>query len=268
MGDIPRPDIICVPEVLSHPQEDIRGRYPVETSWLRECHEQGSIVASVCSGAFLLAEAGLLDDQQVTTHWAFCDAMRERYPRIRLCAQNSLLVSGDDNRLVLAGGGASCQDLALYLIARFAGIECAIQTARVHLVDWHNVGQQPFAHVAQSRQTEDALIARCQVWIAENYHEAAPVASVVAYSQLRERTFTRRFQQATGQTPIEYVQNLRIEEARHLLETGELSVEAIANTVGYEDASFFARLFKRHVGLTPAQYRRRFGGLRQMLRAL
>jgi transcriptional regulator GlxA family with amidase domain len=94
------------------------------------------------------------------------------------------------------------------------------------------------------------------------------VASVVAYSQLRERTFTRRFQQATGQTPIEYVQNLRIEEARHLLETGELSVEAIANTVGYEDASFFARLFKRHVGLTPAQYRRRFGGLRQMLRAL
>jgi transcriptional regulator GlxA family with amidase domain len=180
-------------------------------------------------------------------------------------AQRALVVSGEGGRLVMAGGGTSWLDLALYLIARAAGVEAAMQVARVNLVDWHDIGQQPFARLARSRQVDDAVIARCQTWIAEHYDEPAPVAAMVRLSGLAERSFKRRFQQATGMPPLEYVHTLRLEEAKQMLESGDAPIEAIANEVGYEDAGFFSRLFRRGVGLTPAQYRKRFGALRRAL---
>ncbi len=140
-----------------------------------------------------------------------------------------------------------------------------MRTARVHLIDWHHVGQQPFAVLSRARQAEDRTIARCQEWVAEHYDHEAPVSAMASLSGLAERSFKRRFKTATGMPPMEYVQTLRLEEAKHMLETTELSVEAVADEVGYGDASFFSRLFRRNVGLTPAQYRKRFGGLRQAL---
>ena len=140
-----------------------------------------------------------------------------------------------------------------------------MQVAKLNLIDWHAIGQQPFAHVARATQVGDATIARCQVWIADHYREPAPVAAMVRLSGLAERTFKRRFRDATGLAPLEYVHTLRIEEAKHLLETGELPIEAVAELVGYEDAGFFSRLFKKRVNLPPAQYRKRFGALRREL---
>ena len=140
-----------------------------------------------------------------------------------------------------------------------------MQVARVNLIDWHHIGQQPFARLAQSRQVEDAVIARCQTWIAQHYDDHAPVAGMAELSGLAERSFARRFQHATGMAPLEYVHTLRLEEAKHLLESGPDPIEAVANEVGYEDAGFFSRLFRRKVGLTPAQYRRRFGSLREAM---
>jgi transcriptional regulator GlxA family with amidase domain len=180
--------------------------------------------------------------------------------------QRALVVSGEGQRLVMAGGGTSWLDLALYLIARTVGIDTAMQVARINLIDWHHVGQQPFARLARSRQVEDAVIARCQTWIAEHYDEPAPVAAMVRISGLPERSFKRRFQQATAMSPLEYVHTLRLEEAKQLLESGEQPIEAVANEVGYEDAGFFSRLFRRKVNLTPAQYRRRFGAMRKALK--
>lgn len=267
LDEVGLPEIVCVPEVTAHPDEDISGRYDLEVDWLRRCHANGAIVASSCSGTTLLAEAGLLDGHDATTHWAFCDALSARHPAIKMRERSALVVSGEGQRLVMAGGGTSYLDLALYLIARIAGIECAMQTARMNLVDWHTVGQQPFARLAQSRQSDDALIAQCQAWIAQHYESPAPVAAMAAQSGLPERTFKRRFRQATGLAPLEYVHTLRLEEAKHMLETGDDAIDAIANAVGYEDSGFFGRLFKRKVGVTPAGYRRRFGGLRRMLKA-
>src|SRR5690606_36503033 len=119
----------------------------------------------------------------------------------------------------------------------------------------------------RTRQVDDAVIARCQTWIAEHYEEPAPVRSLVRLSGLAERSFKRRFQLATGMSPLEYVHTLRLEEAKQLLETGNDTIEAITNAVGYEDAAFFSRLFRRRVALTPAQYRRRFGAMRRALGA-
>jgi transcriptional regulator GlxA family with amidase domain len=207
----------------------------------------------------------LLDGHEATTHWAYCDALAREHPRVKVRRQRALVVSGDEHRLVMAGGGTSWLDLALYLIARNVGIETAMQAARVNLIDWHDIGQQPFARLASSRQVDDAIIERCQTWIAQHYHEPAPVAAMARLSGLAERSFKRRFEQATGMSPLEYVHTLRLEEAKQMLETGEASIGTIANEVGYEDPGFFSRLFRRHVNLTPAQYRKRFGSLRRAL---
>ncbi len=179
--------------------------------------------------------------------------------------QRALVASGEGQRLVMAGGGTSWLDLAIYLISRFAGLEAAMQAARINLIEWHEVGQQPFARLARTRQAEDAEIARCQTWIAHHYAEPAPVAAMVRLSGLPERSFKRRFQQATGMSPLEYVHTLRLEEAKQMLEADNAPIEAVANEVGYEDAGFFSRLFRRQVALTPAQYRKRFGTIRRAL---
>ena len=258
-------DVVCVPEVMVPPGEPLDGLFDEEIDWLRRCHAAGATLATACSGAMLLAQAGLLDGQEATTHWAYCDVMARRYPDIKVRRQRALVASGDGQRLVMAGGGTSWLDLALYLIARLAGADAAMQVARLNLIDWHAIGQQPFARLARSRQVEDAVIARCQSWIAEHYAEPAPVAAMVRLSGLAERSFKRRFQQATGMPPLEYGHTLRLEEAKQMLESGTLPVEAIANEVGYEDAGFFSRLFRRQVNLTPAQYRKRFGAMRKAL---
>lgn len=267
LASCPTPDIVCVPEVTIPPGEPLEGRFDQEIAWLRQCHAAGATLATACSGAILLAEAGLLDGREATTHWAWCEVMNQRYPAVKLHPQRALVVTGEGQRLVMAGGGTTWLDLTLYLIARHAGVEAAMQVARLNLIDWHAVGQQPFARLARSRQVEDAAIARCQTWIAEHYPEPSPVAAMARLSGLAERSFKRRFQLATGMSPLEYVHTLRLEEAKQMLESGSLPIEAIANEVGYEDAGFFSRLFRRKVSLTPAQYRKRFGAMRKALAA-
>jgi transcriptional regulator GlxA family with amidase domain len=261
----PPVDIVCVPEINVAPGEPLDTRFLDEVAWLKARYAAGATLAAACSGAMLLAEGGLLDGHEATTHWAYCDVLRSRYPQVTVREQQALVVTGDGQRLVMGGGGTSWLDVTLYLIARSVGIEAAMQVARINLIDWHHVGQQPFARLARSRQVDDAVIARCQTWIAEHYDEPAPVAAMVRLSGLPERSFKRRFQTATAMSPLEYVHTLRLEEAKHMLESGNEPIEAIANAVGYEDAGFFSRLFRRKVNLTPAQYRRRFGAMRQAL---
>jgi transcriptional regulator GlxA family with amidase domain len=258
-------DLVCVPELAVAPGEPLEGRFVPEVEWLKRAYAAGATLATACSGAMLLAEGGLLDGQEATTHWAYGDALRRRHPLVHLRLQAALVASGDGQRLVMAGGGTSWLDLGLYLIARYAGVQTAMEVARVNLIDWHAVGQQPFARLARTRQAEDAVVGRCQEWIASHFRESAPVAGMVRVSGVPERTFKRRFRQATGLSPLEYVHTLRLEAAKHLLETGDRPVEAVAEDVGYEDAGFFGRLFRRQVGLTPAQYRKRFRTMRRAL---
>ncbi|MCE9665557.1 helix-turn-helix domain-containing protein [Halomonas sp. M5N1S17] len=258
------PDVVCIPEIMLPPEAVLEGRYAEEVEWLKRCHANGTILATACSGALLLAESGLLRGEDATTHWAYCDVLG-RYPDVRVHPHRALVIGGTGSRLVMAGGGTSWSDLALYLVARLASVDEAMHLAKLFLIDWHAAGQLPFAMLARTRQAEDAVIARCQTWIAEHYDEPSPVAALIEVSGLSERSFHRRFRKATGLTPMEYVHTLRLEEAKQMLETEKTPVDAIAEAVGYEDGAFFGRLFRRKVGLTPAQYRRRFGGLRKAL---
>ncbi|MDF0601368.1 helix-turn-helix domain-containing protein [Psychromarinibacter sp. C21-152] len=263
----PLPDIVYVPELFVPAEAPPGGRFGPERRWLRHCHARGATLTSACSGTLMLAEAGLLDGQAATTHWAYCDGLAARHPEIDVQPNRFLVASGEGQRIITAGGVTSYLDLGLFLIARFFGAEEAMRVARSWLIDWHSEGQLPFASLARAAQTRDGQIAEMQDWIAEHYADPAPVAQMVGRSGLSERTFKRRFKQATGLPPLDYVHSIRLEEAKQMLETTGQSVEEIAVAVGYEDDSFFRRLFRRKVGLTPRAYRQRFQSVRVALLA-
>ncbi|MES2975220.1 MAG: helix-turn-helix domain-containing protein [Pseudomonadota bacterium] len=260
-----QPDVVCITDLAIAPDEPVGDAYAAEVAWVRDCHEAGAMVAAACSGAVLLAQTGLLDGQDATSHWAYCDQLRRNHPGTRWQPERGFVVAGADQRILMAGSGAVWHTLVLALIARFCGPEEAMQVARINLLEVNTTSPMAYASLTCGSRASDPLVERCQHWAASNYHEEAPVARMVELSGLAERTFKRRFTQATGMSPLEYVHRLRLEEAKQMLETGDEPIEAIAQEVGYQDTSFFSRLFRRQVALTPAQYRRRFGSLKRRL---
>ncbi len=251
-------DVVIVTDIAVPDPAAMPGLWEPELAWLRERHDAGAILCSVCTGTIVLAEAGLLDGIEATTHWCTVDFMRTRYPAARLAPQKILVADGAGDQIVTGGGATAWEDMALYLVARLASPAEAIRIAKIFLLGDHSEGQLPFAGAKKPRRHDDGVVAEIQTWIADNYHLSNPVARMVERSGLSERTFIRRFRTATGYSPMEYVQTLRIEEAKHLLETTRTPVEMVAVEAGYEDPNFFRRLFKRRVGITPARYRQRF----------
>jgi transcriptional regulator GlxA family with amidase domain len=255
------PDAVIVCDMYISVRAVPTGRYPRECAWLRDVHAAGAIVSSICSGALVLAEAGLLQGREATAHWAYRDLFRRYYPAVTFREAAALCLKEQEARVITAGAVSAWHDLAFYLIARFCGYRHAIDTAKVFLLTEHTEGQSPYAVMTRPMEVKDAAIAACQAWIAEHYATANPVESMVARCGLNARTFTRRFRAATGYAPMDYVQALRIEEAKQELERDRLPVEDVAASVGYEDPASFRRVFKRRVGLSPAAYRRKFQGL-------
>lgn len=258
LAEVQRTDLAIVTDLNLSPDCDPRGRWPEAAAWLADQFARGATVCSVCTGSVLLAEAGLLDGREATTHWSAAGMFASYYPAVRLRPERILTSSGPEQRLVTGGGSAAWEDLALYLIARFCGPTEAVRTAKIFLLGDRSEGQMLYAGLARPRRHEDAAVGRCQAWVTEHFAEANPVARMVAHSGLPERTFTRRFTAATGFSPVEYVQTLRIEAARRLLERTREPIEEVASQVGYEDPTFFRRLFKRKTGVTPARYRQRW----------
>ena len=201
----------------------------------------------------------MLNGQDATSHWGYFEELRFDYPQVRWRIEKSLCVSGEDDQFVTSGGATAWQELALYIIARFCGVEQAARTAKLWLIPSRDDGQAPFAALTPGIPHEDGVVRDCQVWIADNYADANPITAMVALSALPPTTFARRFKRATGYRPMDYVHILRVEEAKQMLETGDESIDWIGREVGYEDPASFRRIFKRKVGLTPSIYRRGFG---------
>jgi transcriptional regulator GlxA family with amidase domain len=261
VADMKEVDAVVVCDMYTPIGTPPRGKYTAETSWLRDMHTGGALVASVCSGSVLLAESGLLDGRTCAGHWAYAALFAEAYPRVAFQPGAILDLTSEPDGIVTAGGVTSWQELALYLIGRFCGPEQAARTAKVYLMGGHEHGQLPFAAMSRRIRVDDAVIAASVAWIDEHAETPNPVTAMVERSGLTPRTFARRFAAAMGRRPIEHVHGVRVERARELLELGRQPVDDVGYAVGYEDPTFFRRLFKRTTGLTPGAYRRKYAAI-------
>lgn len=241
-------------------------RFTDEIEWLRRMHAAGAVLASVCTGSLLLAATGLLNGRSCAGHWSYIQRFRTDYPRVRFDPALILDLGNVDARLITAGGGTSWQDLALYLIARLCGPQAATETAKIYLLGGHQDGQLPFSSIPRSIRSDDAVIEAATAWIEGNHAVPNPVSRMIERSGLTPRSFARRFLTATRYRPIDYVHAIRIERARQILETGDDPVDDVGFAVGYQDPTFFRRLFRRTTGLTPAAYRRKFAPIAEVAR--
>ncbi|HEY6080298.1 MAG TPA: helix-turn-helix domain-containing protein [Polyangiaceae bacterium] len=251
-------DIVIVPSIILRGGEWQKERYPKLVGWLRKVHAQGAILCSACSGVFLLGETGLFDGKDAAVHFGYVRGLTDAYPSVKVHSERVLVISGSRDDLVTSGASTTWHDMVLYLIARYAGATSAQEVARFFALQWHQEGLTPYIVFEGKSDHGDGEIASAQHWLRERFALANPVEEVVKRSKLAERTFKRRFLAATGLTPINYVQRLRIEDAKRRLERTDASVEEISWRVGYEDAAFFRRLFRRTTGLAPGAYRKRF----------
>lgn len=251
-------DVIIVSDISLEPDVEIQGRWPEAITWIQDKYGKGAIVCSVCTGSLLLAEADLLNNLEATTHWSAKPLFQSCYPQIALKPERVLLPTGSEHRLITSGGSASWSDLALYLIARFCGQQEARRIAKLFLFGDRSNGQLPFAAMVRPKQHDDAVVAQCQVWASDHYDLPNPVTEMIQQSGLTSRTFKRRFKKATGFDPLDYVQTLRMEEAKQMLEATSEPIDIIAASVGYQDPNSFRRLFKRVTAISPGQYRQRF----------
>ncbi|MFC7518592.1 GlxA family transcriptional regulator [Herbaspirillum sp. GCM10030257] len=256
--EIETTDIVIVPSVLLSPTGWKKDRYPALVAWLRTMYDRGAVLCSACSGIFLLAETGLFDGKDATVHFGYARAFTATYPAVPIHPERVLTISGVREELVCSGASMSWHDLVLYLIARYAGATAAQEVARLFALQWHQDGLTPYLVFEGKRDHGDGDIQSAQQWLDKHFSVAHPVEEMIQRSRLAERTFKRRFTHATGFTPLDYVQRLRIEDAKRRLERTETSIDEISWRVGYEDPAFFRRLFKRTTGLAPGAYRKRF----------
>ncbi len=226
------------------------------TLWAADQHRRGARACSVCAGAFWLGHAGLLDGRPATTHWALEEEFRAAFPGVRLIPESILV---DDHDIVTAGGLMAWLDLGLFLVGLWGGPHMVSQVARHLLVDPSGREQRNYRSFRPRRQHGDAAVLQVQTWLETQAGEAVTVDDMARRAGLSTRTFLRRFQAATGLAPSAYLQQLRVEKARGLLERSRLPVSQIAWDVGYADPSAFARVFKAVTGLPAGDYRRRFG---------
>lgn len=249
---VPGPFVADVPRFL----EKMHILQPL-LSALRRQYDHGALLASSCSGSFVLAEAGLLDGRAATTHWALATAFRKRYPKVDLRIAE---VMTEQNRILCSGAVTTYLNLGLRLVEKFGGADLAAVTGKMLLIDTNRISQASYATLTVQGQQphSDVLVARAQRWMGKHLQRSFRLAELARHLAVSERTLNRRFKLATGAAPLRYLQSQRIEVAKRLLENNGLYVDAVSERVGYGDLSTFRQLFKRETGLSPREYQRRF----------
>jgi transcriptional regulator GlxA family with amidase domain len=254
-ADVSAPDLVVVPgldDELAASFDENRRWVP----WLAKWHAAGARIAGSCTGAFLVADAGLLDGRAATTHWMFAGELARRYPAVTVTADQMIVDNGD---VITSGGATAFLNLVLYLVERFAGHDRANLAAKVLLVDGHRPSQLPYIAFGRQRSHDDPIVHQVQQHI--DLHLGAPlrISDLASRFGLSERTLSRRFTVATGSGPRAYLRHARVQQAMRLLETTSDSVERIRGHVGYTDPAAFRRVFRESTGLSPGGYRQAYG---------
>lgn len=251
-------DLVFVPSIFygGHRQFDkFLDQQADVCEWLTSQWRAGAWIAANCTGTFILAETGLLDGRTATTTWWLERQFRNKFPEVGLQMQP---VITEVDRLICAGASASYLIQTVRVIERFVGPVIASQCAKTMLIDVSQTNQIPYLPLLAKKDHSDALVHRAQHWLQNNMARSVRISELSDVLAVSERTLTRRFRSVLDQTPLAYLQDLRLESARALLDTSSQSVDEIAGQVGYIDTSSFTRLFRQRVGMSPGAYRDRF----------
>lgn len=254
MEDALATDLVLIPPFIPVPDPD-RDDTAAVRQWIVDHHRRRTPVAALCTGVFLLAETGLLDGRTATTNWQFAAKFRRRFPAVDLRPEY-LLTEADG--LICTGAATAYYNLGLQIIGRYGSAELASACAKALLLDPNRDSQTPYFMLPRQRGHSDQEVAKAQRYLEENFSTGVAIDEVARHVRISPRHFKRRFKQATGHAPMQYLQLVRIEAARKKLETTTETVEEVTQYIGYEDSSTFRRLFKHHTGLSPREYRDKF----------
>ena len=254
-GDMSTPDLVVVPGL----DDDLAASFTLNrrwVAWIERWHQQGAKIVSSCTGAFLVADSGVLKGRSATTHWLFADELKRRYPNIDVRVDRMIIDHGD---VITSGGATSFLNLVLYLVERFGGHERANVASQVLLIDGHRPSQLPYIAALPARFHDDMVVHEIQQHIDRHVDQPLRINKLAAQFGLSSRTLSRRFASATGHGPQAYLRYVRVQHAKRLLETATEPVDDIRRQVGYHDPAAFRRAFKQTTGLSPTEYRSAYG---------
>ncbi len=253
MDEVEETDLIIISAMVEIEQNLEKQKAVIP--WLQKQYAKGSQIAAVCMGTFVLAETGLLDGKIATTHWGVIDKFKKRFPEVQLKPEQLFTDACD---LYCSGAFSSSIDLSIYLVEKFFGREVAVQTAKVLVHDIGRISQAPYTPFNFQRNHHDKAILHSQRLMEEHFADHFDIARLAAEQGIGRRTFERRFKTATGDSPLHYLQRVRVEKAKKILESELKTLDEISYQVGYEDSNFFKKVFVKHTGLKPTEYRAKF----------
>lgn len=253
--DVKKTDMIIVTTITGDIEQSLQLNAPF-VDWIQDMHEQHDCeVASLCMGAFLLAQTGLLDGRPAATHWMGADAFRMMFPKVNLMTEK---VITDDDGIYTSGGAYSFLNLILYLVEKHAGKEAAIWASKLFEVDFVRDNQSQFIIFSGQKDHQDAVIKKTQEFIEQNFDRKISVEELAKMAALSRRNFVRRFKKATSNTPLEYIQRVKIEAAKKRFENSVDNINEVMYEVGYSDTKAFRNIFRKFTGLTPSDYKGRY----------
>ncbi len=253
MADVEKTDLIIISAMINI--VDNLKKYEAVIPWLIEQYEKGTQIAAICMGSFVLAKTGLLDGKVATTHWGRVKLFRELFPQVDLRPERLFT---DVKGLYCAGAFSSSIDLSIYIVEKYYGREVAVQTAKIMVHDIGRISQAPYTPFNFQRNHNDETILSLQRLMEKEFVERLDMGTIAENHGMGRRTFERRFKAATGDTPLFYLQRVRVEKAKKILETEMKSLDEVSFEVGYEDSGFFKKIFIKHTGLKPTEYRNKF----------
>jgi transcriptional regulator GlxA family with amidase domain len=247
---IPAMNFPVIGEALSNETEML--------DWVKQQYKGGADIAAICLGTFLLAQTGLLEGKRATTHWMGVPTFRKMFPGVILEDDKVII---DEGRIYTCGAAYSFTSLLIYLIEKFGGRDLALAAAKVFMIQVHDAGQHVFSIFDLQHRHEEKEISNVQRYVEKNFAKRISIGELAEKANMSQRSFIRKFTEATGNTPLEYIQRVKVEAAKRMLEKGTTAVEETSRKVGYEDFNSFRNVFRKFTGVTPQEYKRRYGNM-------
>lgn len=261
INSVPKTDLIIVPSLNHNYELALKGNDEL-VDWIEFQYKNGAEIASICTGAYLIAQSGLLDGKSCSTHWSVTNNFRNKFPGVRLQVDKIIT---DEGGIYTNGGAYSFLNLMIYLIEKFYDRQTAIYCSKVFQIDFDRNSQSPFSIFIGQKQHDDDVIQQAQRYIEDNLEEKISIEKLSSQLAVGRRNFDRRFIKATGSTPTEYSQRVKIEAAKKAIENNRKTINEIMYEVGYSDVKAFREVFRKITGITPLEYKMKFSKDTQMV---